>query len=147
MVYERKKAYAEVDTVLQCLPNEYLDKIPKKITNFFKTHKLNDYKFDIDKNNPIDKNKLSEMALSILAMLNYQYWCPNETIKLELTKQYVSNNEKYKKKIEEKYSVTDLFNASKNEVKVEEKQSLVKYEKKIFIQKILNNIIKLFKRK
>lgn len=148
MVYERRKAYAEVDMILQCLPNEYLNKIPKKIINLFRTQKLTDYKINIDKNNPIDKNKLSEMSLAILASLNYRYWCPNEKVKGELCKKYLSNNEKYEKKIEERYKINNLFENKKIEKKQNNKtmQALVKYEKKTFMQKILSSIRKFFKK-
>jgi len=109
MTFETRQAYSEVYTVLQNMPAEYVEKIPKKILKLFETEKLDNYEVNINKSNPIDKNYLSKNAMALIAILNYQYWCPNKKVKNDLYMQYLSNNEKYEKDIQEKYNTDNLF--------------------------------------
>ena len=41
-------------------------------------------------------SKILKKAMVIIAMLNYQYWCPNKKVKEQLYKQYLSNNDSIK---------------------------------------------------
>ena len=121
----------------------------KKIIKLFQSEKLKDYEVNINKSNPLDKNYLSKKTMVLIAMLNYQYWCPNEKVKRELYKKYLSNNEKYEKEIREKYNTDNLFKNKKTEEIIikEEKQEIVVYKEKTFIQNILDKIKSIFKRK
>jgi len=148
MTFETRQAYSEVYAVLQYMPDEYIKKIPKKIIKLFQSEKLEDYEVNINKSNPLDKNYLSKKTMVLIAMLNYQYWCPNKKVKNELYKQYLSNNEKYENEIREKYNTDNLFKNKKiKEIEIkEEPQELVEYKEKSFIQKIWNKIKSVFKR-
>lgn len=148
MTFETRQAYTEVCAVLEYMPDEYVKKIPEKIIKLFQSEKLEDYEVNINKSNPLDKNYLSPKTMVLIAMLNYQYWCPNKKIKNELYKQYLSNNEKYEKEIQEKYNPDNLFKNKKTEdIKVnEETQALVQYKEKNFIQRIFDKIKSIFKR-
>lgn len=149
MTFETRQAYSEVCAVLEYMPDEYVKKIPKKIIKLFQSEKLKDYEVNINKSNPLDKNYLSKKTMVLIAMLNYQYWCPNEKVKRELYKKYLSNNEKYEKEIREKYNTDNLFKNKKTEEIIikEEKQEIVVYKEKTFIQNILDKIKSIFKRK
>ena len=147
MTYETKQAYTEICAVLEYMPNEYIAKIPRKIIELFQSEKLENHEVNINKLNPLDKNHLSKKTMVLIAMLNYQYWCPNKKVKDELYKQYLTNNEKYEKEIQEKYNTDNLFKnkkAEKIEIK-EETQALVEYKERNFIQKILDKIKIIFK--
>lgn len=148
MTYETRQAYAEICTVLQYMPDEYIKKIPEKVIKLFQTEKLEDYEVNINKSNPLDKNYLSPKTMVLIAMLNYQYWCPNKKVKNELYKQYLSNNEKYEKTIQEKYNPDNLFKNKKAEdIKInKETKALVQYKEKNFIQRIFDKIKIFFKR-
>ena len=148
MTFETRQAYSEVCAILKYMPDEYVKKIPEKIIKLFQSEKLEDYEVNINKSNPLDKNYLSPKTMVLIAMLNYQYWCPNKKIKNELYKQYLSNNEKYEKEIQEKYNPDNLFKNKKTEdIKVnEETQALVQYKEKNFIQRIFDKIKSIFKR-
>ena len=148
MTYETKQAYSEVCRILENMPNEYVSKVPKKIIELFKTERLANYEPNISKLNPLDKNNLSKKAIVIIAMLNYQYWCPNKKVKDELYKQYLSNNDKYQKEIEEKYSVDNLFKNKTNVTQIEQKEesvAMVEYKESIF-RRIINKIKEIFHR-
>ncbi|MBE5820084.1 MAG: hypothetical protein E7310_04670 [Clostridiales bacterium] len=145
MTFETRQAYSEVYTVLQNMPAEYVEKIPKKILKLFETEKLDNYEVNINKSNPIDKNYLSKNAMALIAILNYQYWCPNKKVKNDLYMQYLSNNEKYEKDIQEKYNTDNLFKNKRNEQIKEENQELVECKERSFIQRILDKFKSIFK--
>ena len=145
MTFETRQAYSEVYTVLQNMPAEYVEKIPKKIFKLFETEKLDNYEVNINKSNPIDKNYLSKNAMVLIAILNYQYWCPNKKVKNDLYMQYLSNNEKYEKEIQEKYNTDNLFKNKRNEQIKEENQELVECKERNFIQSILDKFKSIFK--
>ena len=145
MTFETRQAYSEVYTVLQNMPVEYVEKIPKKILKLFETEKLDNYEVNINKSNPIDKNYLSKNAMVLIAILNYQYWCPNKKVKNDLYMQYLSNNEKYEKDIQEKYNTDNLFKNKRNEQIKEETQELVERKERSFIQGILDKFKLIFK--
>ena len=146
MTYETRKAYSEICIVLEYMPNEYVAKIPKKIIKLFQ--KLKNYEVNINKSNPLDKNYLSKKTMVLIAMLNYQYWCPNKKVKDTLYKTYSANNEKYQKEMEEKYSVDNLFKNKKNVAQMEQKEesvAMVEYKESVF-RKIINKIKGIFHR-
>lgn len=146
MTFETRQAYTEVCEVLQYMPDEYVKKIPEKVIKLFETEKLENYEVNINKSNTLDKNYLSKETMVLIAMLNYQYWCPNKKVKNDLYNMYLSNNEKYQKEIEEKYNHDNLFKKKDNELKVEEKQLIV-YDNRKWHQKIFESIKKILKRK
>ena len=149
MTYETKKAYSEVCEVLENMPNEYVNRIPKRIIDLFQMEKLKDYEVNIDKSNPLDKNNLSQKTMVLIAMLNYYYWCPNKKLKDELYKMYLDNNEKYEKEKIEKYNPNNIFEDSKNEKSIEQNEdsnvALIKYNENNFIIRLFNKIKNFFK--
>ncbi len=82
--------------------------------------------------------------MAIIAMLNYMCWCPNQKVKDELLEQYISNDEKYKKELANKYSLNHLI--KNNEEQEEKAVDIVKY-KEGFFKKILVYIKNIFKNK
>ena len=148
MDFETRQAYAELCAVLEYMPNEYIKKVPEGIIKLLQTEKLNNYEPNINKLNPLDKSYLSQKTMTLIAMLNYQYWCPNKNIKDDLYKTYLSNNDAYQKEIEEKYSVDDLFKRKKKIVQAnnnEEIVSMVEYKESIF-KRIIDRIKRIFDR-
>lgn len=144
MTYEIKRAYTEVYQVLENLPKEYRNKIPQNILELMKAARIDGYKQEIEKENPIDSSKLSKQAMTILAVLNYHYWCPNRKVKNDLYKIYAKNEEKVQKEVQQ--NLNDLFKNKRKEkvqdnTKVEENLAMVKYNDSIF-----NQIVKLIKK-
>lgn len=92
------KAYAEVDKILSFMEIRYVEKIPKKMREMFKNEKLQGYEPNIDKNVPLEEQKLERKTLAILAMLNLNYWCENEEEKQELIMAYSHNDKNEIKK-------------------------------------------------
>ena len=128
---------------------EYQEKIPKKLIDFFETNSAKDYKFNIDLAIPLKEQKLKTKTLSLLAMLNLNYWCNSEEEKQELLKHYSENEKKYQEELREKYNVNNIFKNSNQEDEIEEniiqnKVALVEYKESIF-KRFINKIKSVFK--
>lgn len=142
-------AYAEIDEILNLLEDEYKEKIPKNVRNFFKKEKNNDYIPQIDTGKPLIEQNLKRETLVLLAILNLNYWCKSEEEKQEFLNK-LAENEKEKKELEERYNPENLF---KNKVKnnnannlYEEKLQMIEYKKQNFIQRLLGRIARFFKK-
>ena len=151
MLIDNMLAYAEVDEILNLLEDEYANKIPEKVRNFFKEEKMQDYKPEINVEIPLTEQNLKRETMVILAILNLNYWCESEEEKEEFRKG-LAENEKEKKELEEKYNPDNLFKNKKynnieNTEETTENVSLVEYKKPSLLKKILEKITGFFKRK
>ena len=88
------KAYAEVDKILSFMEFQYVKKVPIKMRELFRNNGLKGYEPMIDKNIPLDQQKLQRKTLAILALLNLNYWCENQEENQELIKAYSENDQK-----------------------------------------------------
>ena len=68
-----RQAYSEIDEFLGLLSDEQRNKIPKKLREFFKEEKDQEYKKGINPNIAIKNQDLKEETLGIIALLNLQY--------------------------------------------------------------------------
>ena len=86
-----RQAYSEIDEFLGLLTEEQRNEIPKKLREFFKEKKDKEYVKNIDTSIPIKDQNLKEETLAIIALLNLQYWCKDETEKKRLQTIYAQN--------------------------------------------------------
>ena len=98
------EAYAEIDTILSFMDEELVEKIPEKLRKMFKERKAKEYEKEIDPNVPIEEQFVNNETLSILAVLNYNYWCKDEHKKEELLKMYEENEKTFQEELREKYN-------------------------------------------
>jgi len=138
---ERKEAYVEVLEVLKHMEHKYMEKIPKKLIEFFKSNASKEYKFKLDNNIPFEEQQLKKSTISILAMLNYNYWCEDEEHKKYLLNKYNENEIKYQQMLMEKYSKDNLFKKDSDKLNNNVPQ---KYQEIKWYQKILDYFKKLF---
>ena len=140
-------AYTEVDRILNLMDEQYQKKIPEKLRKLISESKLNDYDVIINPKIPLKEQRISRKALSILAVLNYNYWCVGESKKQKLIEKYIKNEKIKQEKLRELYNPDNLFN-NKNEFSkqnIENKQLIVYNKKENVIIKIFNKIKKLLK--
>ena len=140
------KAYSEVYSFLNALGEEYINKIPKSVYSIIRDNRDKSYNPTYSKDQNVEKNLFSKEALALIAALNLQYFCTDEIQKKELKSIYLKNDEIEK----EKYNPDNIFknNQIKKEEPIEEKHlELVEYKEYNFIQKIINKIKEIFKRK
>ena len=92
-IKELKIAYAEVDKILDSLSDNYIEKIPLKLRDFFKENKNPDYKVEIDPYVPLKKQNLHRKTIIIMTMLELNYFLDSDEDKDNLIKKSV-NQEK-----------------------------------------------------
>lgn len=142
------EAYAEVDTILNYMDIKYKNEIPEKLRNIFKEKKADNYEKTIIPNKPLNEQNLKEETLSILAVLNYNYWCKDETHKKELLNLYTENERKYQEELREKYNPDNIFRnriQEKDENIINNEVAMTEYKESIF-KKIMNKIKGIFNR-
>ena len=113
MTKERREAYVEVLEILKHMEKQYVEKIPIKLRNFFQENASKEYNFHINLTIPLEENKFKDNTLSILAMLNLNYWCDDEEHKKELISQYRENEQRYQEELRQKYNPDNLFQNKK----------------------------------
>ena len=84
------------------MEQKYVDMIPKKILDLFYEEKDKDYKANINPNISLTEQNLQRKTLVLLAMLNLNYWCKNETEKQAMLQMYADNDKKNRSRKEKK---------------------------------------------
>lgn len=140
-----RQAYSEIDEFLGLLSEEQRNEIPKKLRDFFKEEKDQEYFKNIDKDIPIKDQNLKEETLAIIALLNLQYWCKDEEEKKRLQEIYAQNEKEYQDILYEKYNPNDIFKKKEettieNNNKIKEKMQMVEYKEPVF-KRIINKIL------
>ena len=144
------KAYTEVLLILSYMEQKYIDMIPKKLLELFNEEKDPNYQPDINPNTSLAEQNLQRKTLALLAMLNLNYWCKDENEKQEMLKMYSENDKKIEAEMRERYNPDNLFkkreNVERNDEVKEECTDIIEYKEQNIFKKILNRIIKFFKR-
>ena len=133
---------------LNLLEDEYKERVPKKIVEFFEEERDKEYSPIIDVNTPLDKQNLKRETMVLLAILNLNYWCDTEEEKREIIQSWTENEEREEAELREKYNPDNIF---KKKEKAQEENNemitnLIQYKEPSFIRKILDKIKRLFKR-
>lgn len=143
-----RQAYSEIDEFIELLTVEEQNEIPKKLRNFFKEQKDNQYVKKINPNIPIKEQNLLEETLALIAMLNLQYWCKDEQEKERLKNIYAENERKYQEELREKYNPDNLFKNKQNIVEENiEETAMIEYKEDTFFSKIKKWIKKILNKK
>ena len=66
-------AYSEIYEILKLIEDEYVNRIPKKIMDFFEEERDKEYEPIIDVNSPLDEQNLKRETMVLLAILNYNF--------------------------------------------------------------------------
>ena len=140
-----RQAYSEIDEFLGLLSEEQRNEIPKKLRDFFKEEKDQEYFKNIDKDIPIKDQNLKEETLAIIALLNLQYWCKDEEKRKRLQEIYAQNEKEYQDMLYEKYNPNDIFKKKEgttieNNNEIKEKMQMVEYKDSVF-KRIINKIL------
>lgn len=144
------KAYTEVLLILSYMEQKYVDMIPKKLLELFNEEKNKNYHPNINPNISLAEQNLHRKTLALLAMLNLNYWCKDENEKKELLKMYSENDKKIEAEMKERYNPDNLFKKKEkleqnNNIK-QEKTELIEYKEENIFKKILNKIMRFFKK-
>lgn len=141
-------AYSEVYEILNLLEDEYKERVPKEVIEFFEQERDKEYNPIIDVNIPLEKQNLKRKTMVVLAILNLNYWCDSEEEKQAILDNFAENEKKKQlaeKELAEKYNPDNLFK-KRNKIEDTTEISIVEYKKKNFIQKLLSKIAGFFKK-
>lgn len=103
-----RKAYTEVNVILNLLGNEYKSRIPKQLLKLFEENQNDKYYPNINKSQKIDDMEISRDALVIISILNLKYWETDEKEIKRLKEIYIQNQIDYQKKMG-LYNIKKLF--------------------------------------
>ena len=132
------KAYVEILELINYMGEAHKKKIPSKLLNFFEENKDFNYSFQIDKTNNSEVKIFSDKTIGLLAMLELKYWAKDNE-KEVLNKALAENENKYQKKIIEKYNTDNLFkNKISNIIETGENSVAMVEYKESFLTKIKN---------
>lgn len=116
------RAYAEVDYIINHMNQKYIDKVPKKMKDFFATLKDPNHEVKINPYVPLQNQGLQRYTLEIIALLHLKYWCEDEERKQELYDIMLKNQRRLEAQMKEKYSVDKLFSNSSSKLEETEEQ-------------------------
>ena len=148
---EYSEAIVEVLDILQYSEDYIIERIPKKLIEFWERNKSTTYKPNLDHSKPINEMKLKDKTKSLITMIYLNYLC-DETQKKNTQLILKNNEEKYQKVLREKYNPDNIFNRNqviKEEKKIEnytetkQNMQMIDY-KESFFTKIKNIILKFF---
>lgn len=105
--------YAEVYNILNVLGDKYKNKVPKKFIEFLDDNRNKDYSLKIDEKN-YESINISRDALTIISILNLNYWVESEDEKQALIEKYKKNDEEFQEKIN-RYKDIDWLKSSHKE--------------------------------
>ena len=150
MVITYSMAYTEVLELLKCyLTEKEFNKIPKEKIKFFEENKDKNYKYEIDKKLPLEKQYISKEANSIIITLYRDYFI-NEKQKEILNEILKTNEKKYQKELLN----NNVENALKEEsdfknkkIEIKEEKSLIEVKEEKWYKKIYKFIWNFFKKK
>lgn len=155
---KEKESFIEVLEILKYMDKSLVEKVPKKLISVFEENGSKEYEFKLNPNISLKENNLKEETLTLLAILNLNYWCESEELKKELLAKYAENERKYQEELRQKYNPDDIFKKKTvNKEIVEEKHEEVEHEeieqvalveyKESIIKKIINKIKSIFSKK
>ena len=148
MTVEYKQSLKELNTILDFMNNEYIEKLPKKLLRFIKENMDISYEDNINQDTPIDKQNLKKDTKILLSLIYRNYWC-DEDEKKKLMEEDANKKRGYEKEIYEKYNPDNIFN-NKNKViediKINEDEKQLLVPKETLFKKLINKIKSFFKR-
>ena len=148
MTLEYRQSLKEVNTILEFMGIEYINKLPEKLNKFIKENMDNTYISNINVNTPIDKQELKNDTKILLSLIYRNYWCSQEKKEELLEEDRILKN-KYENELREKYNPENIFKDKKqnvvNEEVVNNSVAMTVYKETIF-KRIINKIKMLFKR-
>ena len=112
-------AISEFLCLLKGFSNEYVNKIPKKVLNYFEQNSNKDYICDFDYNDNIEDINLKKETYGLLGLICYKYWCETEEEKKNYYKILQDNEKKYQEDLSKKFDINTIFeNKRKNDKSV-----------------------------
>lgn len=137
------KAYKEVIEILNYVPQQSVNKIPKTMLETFKTMMDNNYDFSIDINKNFEEQDLLDETKAILANIFRDYWAtPYQKERIEAKEKY--DRQQIEKEKLNKYNTNDIFKNNSTEIKNIKRENLPIEYKETFFNRIIGFFKKIF---
>ena len=134
---EYSEAIVEVLDIIKHSEQNIVNKIPKKLIEFFEKNKSKTYKVNLDHTKTIDEMNLKSKTRDIISMIYLHYLC-DEKEKQELRIILKENEKELQEEARKKYNPDNIF---KN--KEITRDTLMINVKETFLKKIINKIKKI----
>lgn len=155
---ELSEAAVEINSLLDNVSQEVLDKIPDDFINYLRDIESFEYEFEYDTSKSLEEQNFSDTALEIIGLIYSKYIC-DEQERIEYEKEIIDLKNQIEIEKREKYNPNKIFedkgNLQKNEdeqksisdenKRVKENVSLVKVNES-FLDKILKFFRKILKK-
>ena len=142
---DEAKTYSEVIEVLNNLVEEDYNKIPKEYIDYFNKNSERNHKFKYDSSKSFSEQPISNKAKSILFGL-FTEFVADENQKKKINVYLHEYNTRMEQEKRRKYNYKELFKNEQNE-NIKENLELVPVKKEKFINKIINALKNLLKKK
>ena len=141
------KAYKEVIEILKYVPEESVNKIPKKTLETFRLKMDNNYTFEVDINKSFEEQNLLDETKAIFANIFRDYWAtPYQKERIEAKENY--DRQQLEKEKQEKYNPNDIFKKKEkkepDDVIIQSNNLPVEVKKEKFYEKLINFIKRIF---
>lgn len=141
------KTYSEIYCLLKYFPEEYINKIPKKLLDLIQNTIDAKYFIEVDTDKNLEEQNISQDTKNMLVVLKYNYWS-SEPEKRQMSEQLNENERIFQAEQREKYNPDKVFKKIK-ERKAKSKDSvselsIIEYKESL-ISKIVNKIKRYFK--
>lgn len=144
---ELSEAAVEFNCILENSSKTIIEKIPTKFLEFIKNIESKTYEFNYDKSKSLNEQNLKPETRGLIALVYEKYICNDDERRVYIKKcQSVMEEQERLKR--EKYNPNDLFNKEdKNIIEKSKNEVQIKVcKKENFLQKIIKNVKKLFKK-
>lgn len=129
------KAYVQILEIIKHMGDEYINKIPKKLMDFFEENKDKNYTFKLAEQKENTEQIFSKETLGLLAMIESKYWATPEEKEI-LDKALAENEKKYQAEMREKYNPDNVFKNKETKVEklseTEKTTTITEYKESIF---------------
>ena len=129
------KAYVQILEIIKHMGDEYINKIPKKLMDFFEENKDKNYTFKLAEQKENTEQIFSKETLGLLAMIESKYWATPEEKEI-LDKALAENEKKYQAEMREKYNPDNVFKNKETKVEklseTEKTTKITEYKESIF---------------
>ena len=140
------QAYTEFNCLLECMPETYVEKLPKKLINLIKNKSDEDFSIYIDTNKSLLEQGFSQQTKDLIAVINYNYWSKKKK-KKQLKKVFKENEKKYQAKLMEEYNPNNIFKKKTQQYEhsksIDSNNQILVYKENLFT-KILNLLKRFF---
>ena len=144
---EYSEAIVEVLDILQYSDDNILEKIPKKLIDFWDRNKSTTYKPNLDHSKSINEMDLKNKTKSIITMIYLNYLC-DDTEKNDINLILKANEEKYQEELIKKYNPDNIFKKHHKAQEIDENivtnnVTMMKYKEPKF-KRFINLIKRIF---